>query len=110
MDPLGHVLDLAQVRGTVAATVHAGEAWGLDLAAVPGAAFHAVTTGTAWLTVPGDRRHHLMPGDVVLLPSGGSPSTTSPPNRPWPPAAGSASAKDLPTPSSCARRTSTTPP
>jgi hypothetical protein len=70
MDPLADVIDLAQVRGTVAATVSAGEAWGLDLAAVPGAAFHALTSGTAWLTVPGHQQYHLMPGDVALLPTG----------------------------------------
>jgi AraC-like DNA-binding protein len=83
VDPLADVLQLAQVRGTVAATVHAGEAWGLELAAVPGAAFHAVTTGTAWLTVPGQQqRHHLMPGDVVLLPTGVPHELASSPTQP----------------------------
>ncbi|POM26667.1 Regulatory protein SoxS [Actinomadura rubteroloni] len=70
MDPLTDVLALAQVRGTVAATLHAGEGWGLDIANVPGAAFHAVTAGTAWLDVDGASPRRLMPGDLVLLPAG----------------------------------------
>jgi hypothetical protein len=85
VDPLADVLDLAQVRGSVAATVHAGEAWGLDLAAVPGAAFHAVTTGTAWLTVPGHQQYHLMPGDLALLPTGVPHELASSPTEPWQP-------------------------
>jgi len=40
------------VRGTVAVTVSAAEPWGLALDAVPGAAFHAVTDGIAWLRTP----------------------------------------------------------
>jgi len=37
---------------------------------VPGAAFHAVTDGLAWLRIPGRPDTRLMPGDVVLLPTG----------------------------------------
>jgi len=33
----------------------AAEAWGLALDAVPGAAFHAVTDGTAWLRIEDGR-------------------------------------------------------
>ncbi|ADP84593.1 AraC family transcriptional regulator [Pseudofrankia inefficax] len=70
MDLLADVLDVAGVRGTVAATVHAGDPWGLRLFGVPGAAFHAVTAGAAWLRLPGEPPLRLMPGDVVLLPTG----------------------------------------
>ncbi|WP_133977714.1 AraC family transcriptional regulator [Kribbella voronezhensis] len=70
MDLLAEVLAVAGVRGTVAASVHAGEPWGLELDRVPGAAFHAITAGTAWLRLPGRREVRLMPGDVVLLPTG----------------------------------------
>ena len=52
------------------AHVRAGVPWGLELPAGPGASFHAVTAGTAWLRVAGDEPLQLMPGDVVLLPSG----------------------------------------
>jgi AraC-like DNA-binding protein len=64
------VLAAAGVRGTVAASLSAAEPWGLVLDAVPGAAFHAVTDGIAWLSVAGRPGIRLMPGDVVLLPAG----------------------------------------
>ncbi|WP_322751945.1 MULTISPECIES: AraC family transcriptional regulator [unclassified Frankia] len=70
MDLLAEVLAVAGVRGTVAATVYAGDPWGLHLFAIPGAAFHAITAGTAWLRVPDRPSVQLMPGDVVLLPTG----------------------------------------
>jgi AraC-like DNA-binding protein len=70
MDALTAVLAVAGVRGTVAATLDAAEPWGLALDAVPGAAFHAVTEGLAWLRIPGRPYTRLMPGDVVLLPTG----------------------------------------
>jgi AraC-like DNA-binding protein len=76
MDALAAVLAVAGVRGAIAATVNAAEPWGLTLDAVPGAAFHAITDGTAWLRVrgnPGTRDEagiRLMPGDIVVLPAG----------------------------------------
>jgi AraC-like DNA-binding protein len=87
MDALAAVLAVAGVRGTIAATLNAAEPWGLTLDAVPGAAFHAITDGTAWLRVqsprvqgnpdglgsPGVRDDpgiRLLPGDIVLLPGG----------------------------------------
>ncbi len=80
------MLAVAGVRGTVAATVNAAEPWGLSLHAVPGAAFHAITDGTAWLRIserpdavgPPDIR--LMPGDVVLLPAGAAHTLASAPD------------------------------
>ena len=86
MDALASVLAVAGVRGTVAATVNAAEPWGLSLHAVPGAAFHAITDGTAWLRIserpdavgPPDIR--LMPGDVVLLPAGAAHTLASAPD------------------------------
>lgn len=70
MDALTDILTLAAVEGTVAASLVAGEPWGVRLDAVPGAAFHAITAGTAWLTMAGRAPVRLMPGDVVLLPAG----------------------------------------
>ncbi len=70
MDLLAEVLAVAGVRGTVAASLHAGEPWGFEIGPVPDAAFHAITAGTAWLRVPGQVEIRLMPGDVVLLPAG----------------------------------------
>ena len=70
MDALDSVLAVAGVRGAVAATLNAAEPWGLALDAIPGAAFHAVTAGMAWLRVNGRADTRLMPGDIVLMPTG----------------------------------------
>lgn len=67
---------------TVAATVYAGEGWGLDIANIPGAAFHAITAGTAWLDLDGHASRRLMPGDLVLLPGGARHQLRSDPGRP----------------------------
>jgi len=71
MDPLSDVLDLSRVSGALMASVRACVPWGLDLPQLPGAAFHAITSGTAWLRVGESEPLQLMPGDVVLLPAGG---------------------------------------
>jgi AraC-like DNA-binding protein len=70
MDPLADVLDLGRVRGGLLASVRASAPWGLDIPGGSGAALHAVTAGTAWMLVEGDDPLQLMPGDVLLLPSG----------------------------------------
>jgi len=70
MDLLSNVLAVSGVRGTVAARIEAGESWGVLRPGVPRAAFHAVTAGVAWLGLPGQPSRKLMPGDVVLLPTG----------------------------------------
>lgn len=70
MDLLADVLAVSGVRGTVGARIEAGESWGLWRPGIPGAAFHAVTSGVAWLGLPGHLPRRLMPGDVVLLPTG----------------------------------------
>lgn len=91
MDALAAVLAVAGVRGTVAATVSACEPWGLALDAIPGAAFHAITDGTAWLCVDGNPGVHdqpgirLMPGDIVLLPAGVAHTLASAPDAPTQP-------------------------
>ena len=70
MDVLADVLTLAGVRGTLGARIEAGERWGWWATGIPGAAFHAVTSGTAWLAPRGQAPVELMPGDIVLLPRG----------------------------------------
>ncbi|WP_018505922.1 AraC family transcriptional regulator [Parafrankia discariae] len=70
MDLLADVLAVSGVRGTVAARIRAGSSWGWWARDVRGAAFHAVTAGTAWLGLPGQPPRELLPGDVVLLPTG----------------------------------------
>ncbi len=70
MDLLAEMLKVSGVQGTIAARVDAGARWGWWNTEIDGAAFHAITAGTAWLGVPGQQPLQLMPGDVVLLPSG----------------------------------------
>ena len=70
VDPLADMLDLSRVRGALMANVRARAPWGLAVPQSEGAAFHAVTAGTAWLRMPGSEPVQLMPGDVLLLPSG----------------------------------------
>ena len=70
VDPLAEVLDVSRVRGAVLAHVCAGDPWGMRLSSAPGAAFHAITAGTCWLRLDGSTPLQLMPGDVVLLPTG----------------------------------------
>ena len=86
MDLLADGLAVAGVRGAVAATVDAGEPWGFQLEPVSDAAFHAVTTGTAWLRVDGRPPVRMMPGDVVLFPTGAGHALASAergPLTPW---------------------------
>jgi AraC-like DNA-binding protein len=70
VDPLADVLDVSRVGGALLAHVRAHAPWGIALDATPGAAFHAITAGTAWLRVGDEAPRQLMPGDVVLLPTG----------------------------------------
>ena len=71
MDPLADVMDVSRVRGAMLANVRAQRAVGARAAArAPGASFHALTSGTAWLRVEGAEPLQLMPGDLLLLPTG----------------------------------------
>ena len=69
VDPLADVFDLSRVSGAVMAQLIAYEPWGVAVDPVPGAVFHAVIAGSCWLRMPGRAPQHLMPGDVVLLPT-----------------------------------------
>jgi AraC-like DNA-binding protein len=79
MDPLADVLDLSRVRGALMANVRAHAPWGIELPQNTGASFHAVTSGTAWLRVDGQDPVQLMPGDLLLLPSGAAHRLSSDP-------------------------------
>src|SRR5438270_13832580 len=69
VDPLADVFDLTRVSGAVMAQLIAYEPWGVAVEPVSGAVFHAVVAGSCWLRMPGRVPQHLMPGDVVLLPT-----------------------------------------
>lgn len=79
VDLLADVLAVSGVRGTVGARIEAGEFWGVRWAENADAVFYAVTAGTAWLGLPGEPASRLMPGDVVLLPTGAAHSLSSAP-------------------------------
>jgi AraC-like DNA-binding protein len=70
MDALADVIDVSRVRGALLAHVRAYGPWGIRLHATRGAAFHAVLAGACWLRVEDSAPRQLMPGDVVLLPTG----------------------------------------
>src|SRR5436305_9293345 len=80
VDPLAEVLDVSRVRGAVLAHVCAGDPWGMRLSSTPGAAFHAIAAGTCWLRLDGRAPLQLMPGDVVLLPTGSAHDMVSTPD------------------------------
>ena len=88
MDLLAGVLAVGGVRGTVGARIEAGGTWGLSWQRLSGAAFYAVTSGTAWLSLPDQEPRQLMPGDVVLMPSGTAHGLSSVPGVPLTPCHG----------------------
>ncbi|MFI6937106.1 cupin domain-containing protein [Streptomyces sp. NPDC050287] len=70
MDLLANALVAAGARGSLGTQIEAGGTWGLWLDTYPGAALHAVTAGTVWLSLPDRRPRELRTGDVVFLPAG----------------------------------------
>ncbi|NKY35667.1 AraC family transcriptional regulator [Nocardia speluncae] len=85
MDILADILTVGGVRGSAGARIEAGGTWGISWSARCTAAFYAVTSGTAWLCLPGREAQQLMPGDVVLLPSGVEHGLSSAPGVPLAP-------------------------
>ncbi|MFG1642801.1 cupin domain-containing protein [Amycolatopsis sp. NPDC049252] len=79
MDLLADALRVSGARGSVGTRLVAGGTWGLWLDSFPGAALHAVSAGTMWLDVPGERPRRLDTGDVVLLPPGTAHGLSSEP-------------------------------
>jgi AraC-like DNA-binding protein len=70
MDLVADVLAVGGVRSTHGVRIEARQDWGIRWTDIPGAAFYAVTSGTAWLGLPGRPRIQLVGGDVALLPTG----------------------------------------
>jgi AraC-like DNA-binding protein len=69
-DVMTDVLAVTGVRGVLGARIEAGSDWAWHACAVPTAAFHAVTHGSAWFSVAGGEPFELVAGDVILLPHG----------------------------------------
>ncbi|GIH71254.1 AraC family transcriptional regulator [Sphaerimonospora thailandensis] len=84
MDVLADALSVAGVRGTVAVRIDGGDDWAVSWARNADAVLYAVTTGTAWLTPDtgqDDTPVELLPGDVILLPTGAAHSIASDAHR-----------------------------
>ncbi|GAA2494341.1 AraC family transcriptional regulator [Winogradskya humida] len=69
MDLVTDVLEVSGVSSTVGARIEAGTGWSLALDDYPGAALHAVTGGSAWLSLPGRDPIELVTGDIALIPT-----------------------------------------
>lgn len=82
MDPLTAVLAVSRVNGVVLSSVTARGPWGFSAPPMSAAAFHAVTAGVCYLLVDGRPPEQLLPGDVVLFPTGGPHSLVSAPGAP----------------------------
>jgi len=70
VDPLTDVLLLSGVRGMLGTRVEAGGSWSMVPGGQSGPVMHAVTAGSAWLSVYGRQPRELTAGDVVLLTGG----------------------------------------
>ncbi len=77
MDALTGIIDAQAVRGVLGARIAAGADWGWWSAQSPGAAFHAVTAGTAWIAPAGSEPLQLVAGDLLLLPGGAAHALAS---------------------------------
>lgn len=79
MDLFGDLLRVTGVTGSIGTRIEASGDWGLRLQRFPGAALHAVTDGSAWLSTSTNPAQRLDAGDIVLLPPGTVHALTSAP-------------------------------
>ncbi len=87
MEPLSDVLALLKPQTYVSAGLNAGGAWALQFTAHSGIKFNAVTQGSCWVAVEGEREpHKLEQGDCFLLTSGRPFVLLSDPDVPTTPA------------------------
>ncbi|WP_411084641.1 cupin domain-containing protein [Streptomyces sp. cmx-18-6] len=78
-DALTGLIDAQVVRGVLGTRIAAGDDWGWWSHRGPGAAFHAVTSGTVWIAPEGSDPLQLRSGDVLLLPGGRAHALASDP-------------------------------
>lgn len=82
-DPLGEVLHLLRMSGTLYSRCQFSAPWGLELPAMPGSLMlHVVTTGHCWIEVEGAEPRLLQPGELALVPHGDGHRLTSAPGAP----------------------------
>lgn len=84
-DPLAEALHALRMDGLFYCRSEVTEPWGLSLPPMPGYLwFHAVTAGSALLTVDDAAAQVLRPGALVLVPHGGGHALASAPGVPTP--------------------------
>ncbi|ACB96200.1 AraC family transcriptional regulator [Beijerinckia indica] len=70
MDPLSDVLALLKLRSYVSGGFDAGGDWAISFGPHDGIKFHAVVTGSCWISVEGDAFTRVNTGECFLLPRG----------------------------------------
>ena len=70
MDPLSDVLALLKLRSYVSGGFDAGGDWAIRFGPHDGIKFHAVVTGSCWLSVEGEPTVQVKAGECFLLPRG----------------------------------------
>lgn len=70
-DPLGEVLHLLRLTGTLYCRAELTAPWGIDLPALEGCMMlHVVTSGRCWINMEGSEPHLLEQGNIALIPHG----------------------------------------
>jgi AraC-like DNA-binding protein len=82
MDVLTDVLAATKIGGTLLARLNASAPWGIQMADVPIAAFHAVSQGVCWLRTRDAEPLQLVAGDITLIPTGIGHALSSHPTGP----------------------------
>ena len=71
MDALSDVLSLLKLRSYVSGGSDAGGDWAISFGPHDGIKFHAVVTGSCWISVEGEPPVQVNAGECFLLPRGG---------------------------------------
>lgn len=82
MDSLSAILASVRLSSTAISSARFGAPWSVRTTGAPAAIFHAILEGSAFLTADGHAPRALGPGDIVVLPHGGSHTIGDAPSTP----------------------------